>query len=501
MQRYSALDFAQRLGGRPEDWGLQPQWTVTVDENMRVTVDELGGKALGHVNTQERALLEQRNAMGMRFSGEQIERRLGPAAVRAMGISPGDTVVIDASDRVLVGGRPVGQIHPDDRQVLEAPLRALAAINRYRASIGQGPLDPAASAWENEDVYLEAHRVARLQNPRSWRAPALAGFLGRGLGSVIGLYAGSVATVATPEKETERGRSIGTYAGGTIGAIAGAFALAPSGRRWHAALGALTANAAALVALPFTSWWVSNGIGAVLTPIAIYFAARPPALSSRATNPIAPSTKRWIWIGGAVGVALLVGGVAYAKIKKKGAPSEPLAPAAAVDRAIQILGTDADADDVANAAYPMAYPDCPDVLDPDDPAHTECIDAWIELRALAVAALPDKRRKPPKREGAPPEPLSTEGPAADMRTWLDGLTQHQRSELRRILGSTYYDPIKNAAQAGDDGKTVSSVLRLKRSIETLVSEDPFKAAAQYSELKKLLGPKLDELLGMAEKYQ
>lgn len=42
---------------------------------------------------------------------------------------------------------------------------ALAAINRHRRQLGMAQLDPAAAGWTDDDVLLEAERVARLSNP------------------------------------------------------------------------------------------------------------------------------------------------------------------------------------------------------------------------------------------------------------------------------------------------------------------------------------------------
>jgi hypothetical protein len=61
-----------------------------------------------------------------------------------------------------------------------AVAAALAKINRYRARIGERPLDPARAGWSDEDVILEARRIGnprgqkrRTKNP--WRpdAPAI----------------------------------------------------------------------------------------------------------------------------------------------------------------------------------------------------------------------------------------------------------------------------------------------------------------------------------------
>lgn len=44
-------------------------------------------------------------------------------------------------------------------------VEALDAINRHRRALGMTPLDPGAAGWSDEDVVLEADRVARLSNP------------------------------------------------------------------------------------------------------------------------------------------------------------------------------------------------------------------------------------------------------------------------------------------------------------------------------------------------
>jgi hypothetical protein len=232
-------------------------------------------------------------------------------------------------------------------------------------------------------------------------------------------------------------------------------------------------------------------VGAPLSAVGAYFAAK----SGRQSNPFPEPHRRWPWIVGGAAVLMLVGGIAYAKMRKS--PRGSWSPEDAVDRAIEILGPDASAIDVTDAAYPLAYPDCPERLDPEDPLHEECIDLWTDLHDLAKEQLPTKKWGPrPVPDDAP-----SDGPAADMRAWLAGLTPHQRKELRRIIGPKYYDPIKRSANAGNDGKTVGNVLRLKRAIEDFKEEDPFAALKQYNELRQLLGPKLDELIATAKKYE
>jgi hypothetical protein len=192
MQRLSATDFATRLGGKPEDWGLKPQWTVSVDENMRVTVDDLGGQALGHVTVQERAMLEQRVDKTLRMTGQELARRLG-ASARSFGLSPHEAVVIDEKDRVIADGRLIGSLHPADREILEAPARALATINRYRRSTaGSTPPQPGGLRMS-----AEAYRIG---SRTRLRGEALAAFLSTG--SALGRAKASVLSMATPRRPT-----------------------------------------------------------------------------------------------------------------------------------------------------------------------------------------------------------------------------------------------------------------------------------------------------------
>lgn len=46
-----------------------------------------------------------------------------------------------------------------------AVVRALHTINTHRRALGMTPLDPRAAGWSDEDVVIEADRVARLPNP------------------------------------------------------------------------------------------------------------------------------------------------------------------------------------------------------------------------------------------------------------------------------------------------------------------------------------------------
>lgn len=358
------------------------------------------------------------------------------------GLDPQQTISVTDQDQIVVCDRLVGHVTDTEREMLDTAVGRVA-----------NPLEPG------------------------WLAAAA--FVGRFFGGWAGWGLGRLAFGGIREDAEGLGPLWASRVVGQLVGAAGAAAIAaPTQMRTRAALGA-----AAGAWVPF--------LGAPLAAVGAYVATRP-----RAQNPLSPGQRRWMWIGGGVLAALFVGGgVAYARVRKRMEPSPPLSPEAAVDRAIELIGQDQSAQEVADAAYPMAYPDCPAMLDPDDPTHASCVEYWWHLHDLAAERLP------PPGTGPEDEGPATEGPAVDMRAWLDSLTPHQRSELRRIIGPTYYDPIKDAAYAGDDGKTVGSVLRLKNAIQTMMSKEPLEAARRYGELKDLLGPKLDELMDAAEKYE
>lgn len=81
---------------------------------------------------------------GIRAAG----RYVGPDLTLEWPIAPGRGLPSTAADEVA---------------------QALAVINRHRRSFGQRPLDPAAAGWTDEDVLLEAERIARLSNPKRAR--------------------------------------------------------------------------------------------------------------------------------------------------------------------------------------------------------------------------------------------------------------------------------------------------------------------------------------------
>lgn len=216
-------------------------------------------------------------------------------------------------------------------------------------------------------------------------------------------------------------------------------------------------------------------------------------MAVRTDNPL---RKRWLVAAGIGAAALLVGGYAYARAAAP-KPEKPPSKQKAVRKAVSLLGRNANSNELTDVAYTMAYPKCPPKLDPGNPQHEDCIAKWLELQDMVIA----ETAKPRKAKDGTPIPEPTNGPAADMQKWLDSLTSSQRSGLRKIIGGQYYDPIKNAAGAGDDAGTVEAVLRFKRAVEEYAYDDPIGAYKQYSELQNLLGPKLDTLLRAAKKYQ
>jgi hypothetical protein len=354
---------------------------------------------------------------------------------------------------------------------------ALTHINEHRRQLGMEPLDPYISGWTDEDVLIESQRISRLDNISTDWSPGWAAAFALGGGVFGGMLF------------TKLGRSaFGTDAlaaliasrivGQVVGASSLAAAAAPEGLRARAATGA-----AAVAWVPY--------LGAPFAAIGTYVATRP-----REQNPISPTKKRWLWIGGVGATALLVSAVAYAKLRSPAIEDIPT-PAQAVANAIEILGSDAEVVEVTDVAYAMAYPDCPPVLDPEDPTHELCIEFWLHLRDLAIEQMPPPESRPSQEQPG----LSDTGPAADMRGWLESLTQRQRSELRRIIGKKYYDPIKRNAYEGDDAGVVLAVLRFKSAAEKHASEDKFGALERYLELRELLGPKLDELMQIAQQYK
>lgn len=416
------------------------------------------------------------------YAARDFAHRLG-GSPSDWGLRADQVVTIDENDRIWVDGHTLGHVNETEREYLEKPDRALALINKDRARKAMRPLDPKAAGWTDKDLIKEARRLGYEPNAgnggRSPLWPVLASFLGRGAGAAAGGLLGVVGTVATPKEEQEKGLARGVVIGGSIGAAVGAAAGAPTGWRARAAAGALAGNAVGAATLFFLPWTWANIIATVMTPVGTYVAVRAP---SRQENP----ASRWPWIGAGLAALLLAGGgIAYARLrKKKAVPS----PEEAVLEAREILGPVASADDVADMAYAAAYPECPTVLDPNDPKHQGCIAAWMALKKMAAPKGP-----------APSKPAR--GPAAETERWLDGLTSQQRTELRDIIGTSYYDPISSAAWAGDDDATVKAVLRLKADTERLLAENPIAAASRYSQLKALLGPKLDTFLEMAERFE
>jgi hypothetical protein len=205
----------------------------------------------------------------------------------------------------------------------------------------------------------------------------------------------------------------------------------------------------------------------------------------------------WVMIAAVATVGIAAGaGIAYAATQRGKRKAEAQLEQAA-EQAIASLGTGRDLMTLTDAAYRAAAPACPRPLDPGDPTHADCIRVWLRLRDLVAARLPPPVIQAPE----PQEGLADTGPAADMRGWLESLTPKQRTELRATIGPEYYDPISNAAQAGDDKGVAKSVKALQKAIEKHASDEPLAALRQYRKLKSSLGPRLDELMQLAQQHQ
>ncbi len=211
--------------------------------------------------------------------------------------------------------------------------------------------------------------------------------------------------------------------------------------------------------------------------------------------------RRWVtWVGvvvlSAAGVA--VGATLSRAAMSRGgrAPADPVLEAAASEEVAAWQGRRS-LTTLTDRAYARARPNCPRVLDPGNPDHEGCIRDWLRLRDLIAAKLPAPEIPPAADQAG----LATEGPAADMRGWLGTLTQDQRAGLRDIIGARQYDGIATSAASGDDEATRSAMRGLKAETEQLTDERPFEALRRYSQLKSLLGDKLDGLVSLAEKYK
>lgn len=224
---------------------------------------------------------------------------------------------------------------------------------------------------------------------------------------------------------------------------------------------------------------------------------RPGVFPHGGRNPAGTPWLRWAAVAAVTAAGIATGAtVAHVLLRRRRPKVDPALKRAA-DETVQSLGTGTDMMTLTDTAYRAARPDCPGRLDPDDPTHADCIRAWLQLRDLIAARLPPPAMPKP----VPQSGLSETGPAADMRGWLESLTPTQRAELRESIGAEHYDPISRAANAGDDKAVVKSVLALKAAIEDLASDDPLAALRQYRRLKSSLGPKLDELLRLAQQYE
>ncbi len=195
-------------------------------------------------------------------------------------------------------------------------------------------------------------------------------------------------------------------------------------------------------------------------------------------------SKRAKW---AIAGVVLIGGFFVVREVLVGEPKKPPVkkydPDQAVSEAINELGKDAGVLALTELAYPLAYPDCPPRLDPDDPTHAKCIDHWLDLRERISKRVPAG-----KGTGG------TRGIAKKLGKWIDGLSSGQRTQLRNTIGAKLYDPIANGAKSNNDSQVTAGLLRLKRSINDLIAESKLQALALQSKLQNILGPKLDEFM-------
>lgn len=186
---------------------------------------------------------------------------------------------------------------------------------------------------------------------------------------------------------------------------------------------------------------------------------------------------KWLIAGGVAFGGYFVVRTVMAKSKKP--TVKKYGPDAAVTTAINELGADAGVVALTDLAYPLAYPDCPPKLDPDDPTHEECVNRWLALRDRV------RKRVPSGGKGSSSEKVL----AKKIKSWLDGLSGSQRSQLRSTIGAKLYDPIANGAASGNESQVMAGLLRMKSSVKGM---SQLQALALYTQLQDILGPKLDE---------
>jgi len=112
----------------------------------------------------------------------------------------------------------------------------------------------------------------------------------------------------------------------------------------------------------------------------------------------------------AVAAAVVFGGGKKKKRNGKRPPrqdDEPdrgeLSVEEAIEQALREMRPGDTIDDATNRAYWLAFADCPEVLDPDDPDQDECIQRWLELR-YAIDTAVSEGAKMPEGECDPLDP-------------------------------------------------------------------------------------------------
>jgi len=238
----------------------------------------------------------------------------------------------------------------------------------------------------------------------------------------------------------------------------------------------------------FAEWETLEHGGAAL-------AAVPPWYFSRVKTPHQPwvnpmRTWKKVAIGFGVVTVVLVGtaGVAWARARPRQLavwiPSEDDAITAALDQS----GPDAPVAEIAAAAYFMAYPDGPS---PPTGGH---LVAWNRI----VHKIRTQLGRPEEGALEIPEAEDVDDTAELVGAWLASLTPAQEQGARSAIGSGTWDPVVQGAARNDDRATKAALLSLKVGIEHEASENKLGALKMYSDLKSLLGPKLDEFIGILD---
>jgi len=212
----------------------------------------------------------------------------------------------------------------------------------------------------------------------------------------------------------------------------------------------------------------------------------PPVAPENAAVVAANPERRRPVVGIVLITTLLIGATVTGVVlwRRRKRAQEAGTTSGALATAMTELGPNATATELTDHAYFRLFPDCPRVLDPDDPSHETCINDWLEIfaEALELAGDPEMRPKPGDKPG---KKRSKPGMAKRLKSFINDISPQQRKQVRRIIGAKHYDALEKAAMDDDDEAARKAVSRLRSDINALSKlERARKGMELYSVLKR-----------------